>query len=438
MGESGAGRFCQSGGTNSLLGYLHLGRTESGTGTYILTGGSLSPQVEFVGYAGRGSFNQSGGTNTMAELNLASLSGASGTYELSGGSLRCGSAVYVGRLGMGTFTQSDGTNAMGGLRLGESPMSTGLYQLSGGSLGSWAQEVGFSGIGSFNQWGGTNAVGRTLTLGVATGGSGSYRISGGLLDIPATGWIQIGPGGPANTFEAAGGTVRAGKMMAIYGTVKIGKDASVTLGGLELANTLAATVTSFELTNTRSAFISGAGSTSSAATIGPAGDHTLDLQTGLWRPREGDVFFLLTGFQSITGAFTNITTDITLGQQSDPNGLPIPFFATDIVTDPNDPSKVAFQVAFQGLTAGDANGDHKVNGGDLSLMAGSWKQTGQTWGTCDFNGNGKVEGGDLALMGGNWSWALLAPAQPQSAPLPEPTTLALLGLGAAAWMHRKR
>jgi hypothetical protein len=166
------------------------------------------------------------------------------------------------------------------------------------------------------------------------------------------------------------------------------------------------------------------------------GDRKLDLQTGSWRPREGDVFYVLTGFGSISGNFGTISTNVTGGQQVDPNTmLPIPFFASATVADPNAPTKRALRVTFQGLTAGDANGDHAVDGGDLALMGGAWWQSGKGWGDCDFNGDGLVDGGDIALLGGNWMWSL--PPAP-GVPLPEPVSAGLLVGGGVALIARRR
>jgi hypothetical protein len=94
----------------------------------------------------------------------------------------------------------------------------------------------------------------------------------------------------------------------------------------------------------------------------------------------------------------------------------------------------AYEVMFIGYTAGDANGDHMVDGGDLALMGGAWNSSGQTWGTGDFSGDGMVDGGDLALLGGNWAWIL--PAAP-SAPIPEPASIVLLVAASAAVFVRR-
>jgi hypothetical protein len=49
---------------------------------------------------------------------------------------------------------------------------------------------------------------------------------------------------------------------------------------------------------------------------------------------------------------------------------------------------------------GDLNEDDVVDGADLSLLLGSWAQTG---GPADIDGSGLVDGADLAALLGNWS-----------------------------------
>lgn len=51
------------------------------------------------------------------------------------------------------------------------------------------------------------------------------------------------------------------------------------------------------------------------------------------------------------------------------------------------------------------------------------------------NGDGVVDGGRLPLLAGNWMWSLPPLASDQ--PIPEPATLWLLAMGAAACACRK-
>ena len=80
---SGSGTFNQSGGTNTVTAYLLLGYYNSGS--YSLSGGTLSAPYEYVGDSGTGTFTQGGGTNTVADDLY--LGYGSGSYSLSGGSL---------------------------------------------------------------------------------------------------------------------------------------------------------------------------------------------------------------------------------------------------------------------------------------------------------------------------------------------------------------
>ena len=76
---------------------------------------------------------------------------------------------------------------------------------------------------------------------------------------------------------------------------------------------------------------------------------------------------------------------------------------------------------------GDANNDGKVDGSDVTILAGNWQKgvsDGQTaaWGDGDFNGDGKVDGSDVTILAGNWQTGVTAAATA----VPEPSTIALL------------
>jgi len=156
---------------------------------------------------------------------------------------------------------------------------------------------------------------------------------------------------------------------------------------------------------------------------------TLTVNTTGLRPREGDKMTVIRSTDpsdvGFSGDFAAITSNITLGLQGGPA------FTGAIVSG----GSKEYEVTFVGLTAGDANGDHIVDGGDLALMGGNWLASGITWAGGDFTGDSIVDGGDLALMGGDWNWN--RPYAPES-PLPEPATMALLALGAMAVIRRKR
>ena len=94
------------------------------------------------------------------------------------------------------------------------------------------------------------------------------------------------------------------------------------------------------------------------------------------------------------------------------------------------------------LTPGDANGDGRVDGSDVTIVAGNWQvsvlddQT-PTWAMGDFNGDGKVDGSDVTILAGNWQYGVTA----TSAAVPEPNCITLLLASLAsslAWVSRRR
>jgi hypothetical protein len=214
VGINGTGIFNQTGGTNTIAGYLFVGGGTGSTGTYMLsgTGAVFDYDNEWVGgnsdgvgtsVSATGIFNQTGGTNTISgNLYLAPTSGETGTYILSGtGTLQAASEI-VGQMGTGRFNQSSGTNTITGtvaLVIGASYSgSSGSYVLSGtGELSVTGNEyIGDGNPGTFNQSGGTNTIsgGYSLNLG---GTTSTYILTGGSLTV--TGNESVG-----NTGGAAG------------------------------------------------------------------------------------------------------------------------------------------------------------------------------------------------------------------------------------------
>jgi len=203
------GTYSQTDGTNNISNFLTLGNVSGASGTYNLSGtGSLSAGGQTIGHSGTGVFTQTGGTNSVTNiLRLGGESGSSGTYNLSGGSILADSE-YLGSSGEATFNQTGGTNSVSSyFGVGVFSGSQGVYNLSNtGSLIAADEYIGEQGTGSFNQTGGTNTVANGLRIGWATGSAGTYTISGGTLGVGGS----IINGAGTGTLNIDGGTVTAG------------------------------------------------------------------------------------------------------------------------------------------------------------------------------------------------------------------------------------
>ena len=82
---------------------------------------------------------------------------------------------------------------------------------------------------------------------------------------------------------------------------------------------------------------------------------------------------------------------------------------------------------------GDANLDGKVDVNDLTIVLSNFGQTtaNVTWSTGDFNGDGQVDVNDLTILLSNFGQSIGASSTGIKA-VPEPSTFALLGIGAIA------
>ncbi len=274
-------------------------------------------------------------------------------------------------------------------------------------------------VGYLGQQAGTIYVGNS---------SGELAVTAGSLGV--TDGIYLGnASGSQGTLTCTGGTLLAGGQIVVAsaagstGELTVTKDALVQVAGLNASSASGRVAKiNLEVGASDGSMIHTSGSSALGGTVNV---DWLDST----RPKEGDTFQIIDSSDpnaTYTGSFdAMLCGDITMGI---PSGLD-PFGGQANGED--------YELVFQGLTEGDANGDHAVNGGDLALMGGNWMVTsGRVWLDGDFNGDGAVDGGDLALIGGNWMWTL--PAPPPGKAVPEPATLALLAMASAALLRRGR
>ena len=89
----------------------------------------------------------------------------------------------------------------------------------------------------------------------------------------------------------------------------------------------------------------------------------------------------------------------------------------------------------QSVIAGDVDIDGFVGGSDLSTIITNWGMTGASREHGDVTGDNLVSGPDYQQVIDNWGSGVL-PTEPGA--IPEPITLALLGLGGALVLMRRR
>jgi len=246
VGAAGTGVFTHRGGTNNVNGTLTLSGAD---GRYNLSDtGVLTAQVVVVDSSGAGTFAQSGGSFAIARhLSIGDTAGRKGTFDLSGTGQLSVPEVFVGDSGTGVFTQSGGTSTVSGsLYIAYISGSSGTYNLNGGKLVVSAITKG-SGASAFNFNGGTLQAGAAFTTGlpIALGTAGSnatidtagYNLTlAGSLSGPGN-LVKIGPGtlilGAANTF---GGwtTVGAGMLNLSHSAALQGSTLVTPTGGASI------------------------------------------------------------------------------------------------------------------------------------------------------------------------------------------------------------
>jgi hypothetical protein len=427
-------------------------------------------------------------TVSNADPNVATLIDMPQAYigiGVAGNSTYNTAGRYYRERSQGTYIQNGGSAAVGGLILGAAH-GDGLFELNGGTfavfgdnesrigvgggraspLGTGARCTGNGSLIVNNGYFQSNNSRTKFIIGRGNsddgganwgGGTGVFLINGGLVEFNRAGdtrdsSIEVGHNGNADymtnsygELNVQGGSLYVNKQITLAknesstGVFRVSKNAFVQVGWLacwfpnEPIPTTGVPIIIVDVTNSGNSVIN------VYQDLWLRG--TMDVRTYGWRPKEGDQFKVidLSTYESeITGDFDGIKSEITNGLPTGPGGTLAAFLGDPCASDPSYGVEGAgYYVIFQGYTAGDANGSHGVDGGDLAILGGNWGGSGKTWAQGDFTKDGSVDGGDLALIGGNWNWSK-PPAPAPGEALPEPTTLALLALGATAFVRRRK
>ena len=155
-----------------------------------------------------------------------------------------------------------------------------------------------------------------------------------------------------------------------------------------------------------------------ALTLGPNSILNVALING-FTPTEGSTYDLL-DFSSITGTFGTIN---------------LPLLGGGLTWDTTNLLTTGVLVVSGDALEGDLDGDGFVGIVDLNLVLSIWNTDGSLDPRADVNGDGFVGIADLNAVLGNWN-AGTPPGEALTA-IPEPASLALLGVGATALLRRQ-
>jgi hypothetical protein len=438
------------------------GNTQIGNfykGTLNMTGGSFAPCWFRLGegMGSTGILNLSGGTMTLRyRMNMGRMGGKRdpngnaqlwgngyGEVNMSDGVLNTdivGRALWIGTLGSYTLDEFDPN---GNPYIAEGA-GKAVFNLSGGLVTGVTARVGKdeyqldphdanaspahgSSVGILNITGGSFANEGSMETG-SKGGNGTVNVTGGTLTVHngafslgmtasgpwhiGTGLLHVGPGGRFETGASTTDPNNPNRFRIYDPDPNGGQTPSKVV--LDFTNAGMGVIR----------VLNGGVSLGSMA--------TLDANSiGGFRPKQADTFTAIdnTGTGGGSGWFDKYTSNVTVGLDpnwNDPNtAAPRAFTGAWVGND--------YVLTFRGFTGGDPTQDGNVSLGDIGIVAGNWGKSGQTWAQGDFTGDGVVGLGDIGILAGNWGWS-----RPGGAPVPEPATMALLALGGAALIRRRR
>ena len=492
--NNGVGVVAQSGGTISVNNELYIGNENAGaSGTYTLSGtGALSVANEVVvgRESGTGVLNVDGGTITTTgngNMYIGRRDGT-GTLNQTAGVISVIKEFGVGtrddnKIGTGTYNLSGGSlAATNNIFIGKELGASGTMTMTGGTMSTSDKlQIGHNqATGVLTQSGGTVNVQNEVYIGNENSGSsvGTYTLSGS-AELSVGNEVFVGRDNATGTFNLDGGTVTTKKIEGGTGNATVNFNGGI----LKARESQAAFITNLDVANVQaggitidsngfdlgiSQTLSGTGGLTKAG----AGRLTLSASNayaGTTTVTAGSLF--IDGTQA-SGA-VQVDAGATLGGSGAIGGAVTMFGVLSPGNSPGVLSVAALVLGgsstsifeidgttrstqYDGLNITGSSGP--TYGGALSLVFGNGSAFGNTdvFNLFDFTGAAAGDFSSVTSTGfysGTWSvssgeWSLQSGGQTltfsQSAGdlviVPEPTALALTGIGiaAAAWARRWR
>jgi hypothetical protein len=245
VGFTNAGNLFISGGTHTIGGSgsngLYVGFNLNSTGNLNISNGALniSNSAMVLGLLGTGSVTQSGGNVFVGGSGSNGLiigDNWAGTYNMSGGTLAAtNSGVFVG-LNVGfqnAFNQSGGTVTAGTLEVGE--QGPAAYAMSNGAtlIVNGTTTVGDFTTGSLSVSGGIATLSGDLIIGNTSLGAGTFVQGGGAVSV--VGNVLLGvQSGSSGSAALSGGTFSAAGIYIGGGSNAAGGNGTLTVSGANL------------------------------------------------------------------------------------------------------------------------------------------------------------------------------------------------------------
>ena len=302
---------------------------------------------------------------------------------------------HVGETSEGALTINDGSSVsvVASVRLGEYAGAMGTLNVSGAGstlTNNWRDlYVGWSGTGKLNITdGGTVNTSYSGYIGYQGGSSGKATVSG----VGST-WNITSPYEPST----------------IHGSLHVGAGGN---GQLSIADGGRVNVEAFLLIDQLE-----------------NGESFINMSSGGMLALKGEVDDSIDDFFSIVEGTDAIRWwDTSAGDWAILNTATINTdYTLEYLTSGDLTGYTLLTVMAAGPVSGDANGDGKVDGSDVTVLAGNWQvgvNDGQTatWLMGDFNSDGRVDGSDVTILAGNWQHNVTSTATA----VPEPGIATLL------------